>query len=156
MRQTVPAKLYDKMVPTYPPGCKRIIVDPNYLAALHQPNVDLNWTAIQEIVEDGVVLKTGDRVPLDVIIFGTGFYLVERDITFRGIGGLTLKQYFESEGGATGYYGTVFPGFPNMFTIVGQLLTGFTQSAMTSPENSDRTQQCYRSRFYYFYHRDSG
>jgi hypothetical protein len=77
-----------------------------------------------------------------VIIFGTGFYLVissvialilslalmfdilqvERDITFRGIGDLTLKQYFESEGGATGYYGTTFPGFPNLFTVVGQFV----------------------------------
>jgi hypothetical protein len=42
-------------------------------------------------------------------------------MVFRGIGDLTLKQYFESEGGATSYYGTVFPGFPNMFIIVGQL-----------------------------------
>ena len=123
------------------PGCKRIIVDPDYLTALHQPNIDLEWTGIQEIVEDGVVLKSGAKIPLDVIIFGTGFCLViasalsdkywsltpdvvqvERDITFRGNGDLTLKQYFESEGGATGYYGTLFPGFPNMFTIVGQFV----------------------------------
>ena len=36
---------------------------------------------------------------------------VERDIAFSGVGGLTLKQYFESEGGATSYYGTVFLDF---------------------------------------------
>jgi cation diffusion facilitator CzcD-associated flavoprotein CzcO len=58
------------------PGCKRIIVDPDYLTALHQPNIDLEWTGIQEIVEDGVVLKNGAKIPLDVIIFGTGFCLV--------------------------------------------------------------------------------
>ncbi|KAG1754587.1 hypothetical protein EDB19DRAFT_1667194 [Suillus lakei] len=116
MQRTAPAKFHDKLIPTYPPGCKRLILDSNYLAALHQPNVDLNWTGIQEIVEDGIVLKTGDKVPLDAIIFGTGFYLAERDVAFRGTGGHTLKHYFESDGG---YYGTVFPGFPNMFTIVG-------------------------------------
>ncbi|KAG1756602.1 uncharacterized protein EDB91DRAFT_1093541 [Suillus paluster] len=119
MQQTMPAKFHDDMIPTYPPGCKRLIIDPDYLSALHQPNVDLDWIGIQEIVEGGVVLKTGDKVPLDAIIFATGFYLVARDIAFRGTGDLTLTQYFESEGGATGYYGTVFPGFPNMFTIVG-------------------------------------
>jgi hypothetical protein len=43
---------------------------------LHQPNVDLHWAGIQEIVEDGIVLKTGEKVSLDAIIFGTGFYLV--------------------------------------------------------------------------------
>ncbi|KAG1803701.1 uncharacterized protein HD556DRAFT_601541 [Suillus plorans] len=116
IRSTAPAKYLNDLIPTYPPGCKRLVLDSNYLAALHQPNVDLNWTGIEEIVEDGIVLKTGDKVPLDAIIFGTGFYLVEREIAFRGIGGRTLKHYFESEGG---YYGTVFPGFPNLFTIVG-------------------------------------
>ncbi|KAG2158300.1 uncharacterized protein EDB93DRAFT_1238066 [Suillus bovinus] len=107
IRSTAPAKYRDSLIPTYPPGCKRIVLDSNYLAALHQPNIDLNWTGIQEIVEDGIVLKTGES---------TGFYLAERDVVFRGIGGRTLNHYFESEGG---YYGTVFPGFPNLFTIVG-------------------------------------
>jgi cation diffusion facilitator CzcD-associated flavoprotein CzcO len=40
-------------------GCKRIIIDTDYLAALHRPNVDLNWDGIQEIVEDGIVTKKG-------------------------------------------------------------------------------------------------
>lgn len=116
MRRTAPAKYHDNLIPTYPPGCKRLVLDSNYLAALHQPNVDLHWAGIQEIVEDGIVLKTGEKVSLDAIIFGTGFYLAKRDVVFRGIGGHTLNNYFESEGG---YYGTLFPGFPNLFTIVG-------------------------------------
>ncbi|KAG1805549.1 uncharacterized protein BJ212DRAFT_1304008 [Suillus subaureus] len=62
IRRTAPAKYHDNLVPTYPPGCKRLVLDSNYLAALHQPNVDLNWTGIQEFVEDGIVLKTGDMV----------------------------------------------------------------------------------------------
>jgi hypothetical protein len=40
----------------------------------------------------------------------------ERDVVFRGTSDHALQHYFESEGG---YYGTVFPGFPNLFTIVG-------------------------------------
>lgn len=58
------------------PGCKRIIVDPQYLESLKRPNVNLKWDAIEAIVEDGIKLKTGVFIPLDVIIFGTGYSLV--------------------------------------------------------------------------------
>ena len=58
------------------PGCKRIIVDPQYLESLNRLNVSLKWDAIEAIVEDGIKLKTGVFVPLDVIIFGTGYALV--------------------------------------------------------------------------------
>jgi len=57
------------------PGCKRILVDPDYLKALHRPNLSLKWDAIDSIVENGIKLKTGEIVPLDVIIFGTGYSL---------------------------------------------------------------------------------
>jgi hypothetical protein len=36
----------------------------------------LNWEGIEEIVKEGIKLKTGEVVPLDVIIFGTGYSLV--------------------------------------------------------------------------------
>lgn len=58
------------------PGCKRIIVDPGYLESLHRPNVTLNFDTIERIVPSGVQLKTGQVIPLDVLIFGTGFSLV--------------------------------------------------------------------------------
>jgi cation diffusion facilitator CzcD-associated flavoprotein CzcO len=58
------------------PGCKRIIADPQYLQSLKRPNVNLKWDAIEAVVEDGIKLKTGVFIPLDVIIFGTGFALV--------------------------------------------------------------------------------
>jgi hypothetical protein len=38
--------------------------------------VSLNWEGIEEIVEEGIKLKTGEVVPLDIIIFGTGYSLV--------------------------------------------------------------------------------
>ncbi|KAH7929753.1 FAD/NAD(P)-binding domain-containing protein [Leucogyrophana mollusca] len=119
MKDTAPTQYQDALIPSYPPGCKRIIVDPGYLSALHQPNVDLVWEGVAEIVEEGVKLKNGESIPLDIVILGTGFLLVTRDVAFRGVNGITLDKYFESQGGATGYRGTVFPGFPNIFTVVG-------------------------------------
>ncbi|KAH7915954.1 FAD/NAD(P)-binding domain-containing protein [Hygrophoropsis aurantiaca] len=119
MKETAPEKYHNELVPSYPPGCKRIIIDPGYLAALHKPNVNIVWENIAEIVEKGVVLKSGEFVPLDILILGTGFYLIARDVAFRGRNGLTLDQYFESQNGAMAYRGTVFPGFPNVFSVVG-------------------------------------
>lgn len=58
------------------PGCKRIIVDPGYLKSLNRSNVSLKWDAIDAIVENGIRLKTGVVVSLDVIIFGTGYSIV--------------------------------------------------------------------------------
>ena len=33
--------------------------------------------------------------------------------------GQSLSDYFDSQGGPTGYIGTMMPGFPNFFTILG-------------------------------------
>jgi cation diffusion facilitator CzcD-associated flavoprotein CzcO len=46
------------------------------LESLNKPNVNLEWDAIETIVEDGIKLKTGEIVPLDVIIFATGYSVV--------------------------------------------------------------------------------
>lgn len=122
------------------PGCKRIIADPQYLKSLNRPNVSLKWDAIEAIVEDGIKLKTGAFVPLDVIIFGTGYSLVcihmnheflaihcssftkaSTSFNVQGSSGDTLLEYFESKGGAQAYLGSCYPGFPNLFTLLGKL-----------------------------------
>ncbi len=59
-------------------------MDPNYLKSLHRPNVSLKWDGIEEIVDEGIKLKTGEVVPLDIIIFGTGYSLVRDNFTSTG------------------------------------------------------------------------
>ena len=61
---------------TSAPGCKRIILDPGFLDSLNQPNVSLRFDPLDAIVEEGVKLESGEVVPVDVIIFGTGYNLV--------------------------------------------------------------------------------
>jgi hypothetical protein len=41
-------------------GCRRILYDVGYLAALHHSNVTLRSNDIEAIVEDGIVTKTGN------------------------------------------------------------------------------------------------
>ena len=117
-------------------------MDPGYLKCLRRPNVTLTFDAIERIVPRGVLLETGEVVPLDVLIFGTGFSLVclpPLDFAHRlflttcyrqtaprleiiGVGGLRLADYWESKGGPEAYYGLAVPNFPNYFTLLGMFL----------------------------------
>ncbi|KAF9454662.1 FAD/NAD(P)-binding domain-containing protein [Macrolepiota fuliginosa MF-IS2] len=119
IRHMAPKEYLDKLTPSYSPGCKRIIVDPNYLKSLHRPNVSLNWDVIEGVVEEGIKLKTGEVVPLDIIIFGTGYALEPQGIETKGSNGNTMREYFEEQGGATAYLGSSMPGFPNFYTLLG-------------------------------------
>jgi cation diffusion facilitator CzcD-associated flavoprotein CzcO len=62
------------------PGCKRLVLDPGYLDALKQQNVNLRWDRIDGIVEEGIRLTTGEVVPLDVIIYATGFTIYVSEV----------------------------------------------------------------------------
>ena len=75
-------------------GCKRILFDSNYLAALGRPNLALNWDGIEAVTEGGILTKKGiypdiltnfdwfipfyigESIPFDVLIFATGFSTV--------------------------------------------------------------------------------
>ena len=60
------------------------------------------------------------------------------DLKVKGSKGLTTKEYWESQGGPTGYLGTCMPGFPNLFTIMGECAGGI--SADSWLKLSNRTQ----------------
>jgi len=79
----------------------------------------LNWDGIDSIVENGIKLKTGEVVPLDVIIFATGFSVIPDNLNVRGSAGITMNEYYESQGGPTAYVGSSVPGFPNLFILLG-------------------------------------
>jgi cation diffusion facilitator CzcD-associated flavoprotein CzcO len=101
------------------PGCKRIIVDPGYLACLHRKNVSQIWDGIDSVVETGMRMKSGGVIDFDVIIFATGFSLEATDLSTRGRKGITVNDWFETQGGTTAYKGTCIPGCPNFFTLLG-------------------------------------
>ncbi|KAI0314700.1 FAD/NAD-P-binding domain-containing protein [Amylostereum chailletii] len=118
-----PEDYHDKIIPTYTPGCKRLIRDRDYLACLHRPNMRQNWDGIQNLTEDGIVTKTGEHIPFDVIVYATGFITDKFPVHVRGRSGLTVSEYYDENGGPTGYLGSTIPGFPNFFTIMGPNLT---------------------------------
>ncbi|EED78470.1 predicted protein [Postia placenta Mad-698-R] len=104
-----------------PLQCRRPILDPGYLACLHQPNIELRWGEIKEIQEDGILMEGDvDVTPFDVVILGTGFITGKYFVSVTGSNGQTLEEYHKGQGGPSAYAGGVcVPGFPNYFFIGG-------------------------------------
>ncbi|MDP9096681.1 MAG: NAD(P)/FAD-dependent oxidoreductase [Pseudomonadota bacterium] len=112
-----------KLMPQgYPIGTKRICVDSGYFETFNRPNVtliDLREEPLDSIEADGV--RTGARsIPLDVIVFATGFDAVTGALTRMAVigrGGMKLADKWAA--GPRTYLGLMTAGFPNMFMITG-------------------------------------
>ncbi|KAF5372781.1 hypothetical protein D9615_010117 [Tricholomella constricta] len=130
-----PKKYHENLVPNYGKsqlGCKRAIFDSDYLPALHQSNVELNWSKIDSIAEDGIITRQGEHLRFDTIILATGFSADKYPLIIYGKNGQTIQEYFNSQGGPTAYLGTTVPGFPNFYVIGGpNTATGHTSVIFT-------------------------
>jgi cation diffusion facilitator CzcD-associated flavoprotein CzcO len=111
--------LREKLTPTYPIGCKRILISDDYYAALRRDNVELVTEAVSEITGKGVKTANGAEHPCDVLVYGTGFdtthFLAPLEI--HGAGGRTLTEAWKD--GAEAYLGVTVSGFPNLFMMYG-------------------------------------
>ncbi len=119
-RQTKAAPgLFEKVWPSYPVGCKRILFSSDYLPALAQPNVEVVTGGIREVTATGVVADDGTEYEVDAIIYGTGFAASEflAPMKVSGLDGRTLDRQWAE--GAHAYYGVTVPSFPNLFIMYG-------------------------------------
>ncbi|KAG0701974.1 hypothetical protein DFH29DRAFT_1048990 [Suillus ampliporus] len=116
---TTPSRYHAHMIPDYPPGCKRTVADSGFLESLHRPNLTLNFDGIAEIVESGIVTKTGDMLPFDVIIYATGFIGDRYPMHVRGLNGVTIQGYYDAHSGPATYLGVAIPDIPNFYLLCG-------------------------------------
>jgi 4-hydroxyacetophenone monooxygenase len=112
--------LLEKVVPSYPPGAKRLLRDNGVWArTLKRDNVQLITDSIREITPKGVVTADGVAHEVDVLVYGTGFqaskFLTPMKVTGRG--GIDLHEHWA--GDARAYLGITVPGFPNLFCLYG-------------------------------------
>jgi 4-hydroxyacetophenone monooxygenase len=108
------------VLPSYPPGAKRMIRDNGVWAkALKRENVRLVTTAIERITAHGVVTADGEEHAADVLVYGTGFHASKflTPMKVIGRGGLDLHEHWK--GDARAYLGIAVPGFPNLFCLYG-------------------------------------
>ncbi|GLR26235.1 flavin-containing monooxygenase [Limnobacter litoralis] len=112
-------QLREQLVPSYPVGCKRILLSSDYLTAMAKPNLQLVTESIAEVSPSGIRTKDGSDYPVDVIIYGTGFAATQflTPLRIRGLDGLDLNAAWSQ--GAKAHLGMSVPGFPNFYMLYG-------------------------------------
>ena len=115
-------KLRAHMMPDYEMGCRRLIPTNRYLPALARDNVDVDISGIASITPEGIRTKDGKDIPLDVIVYSTGYCAysnMKKAITFQvqGLGGRSLNREWEEK--VASYKGITVSGYPNYFKVNG-------------------------------------
>ncbi|MFI9642626.1 flavin-containing monooxygenase [Micromonospora sp. NPDC051925] len=119
------------VVPTYPPGAKRMLRDNEvWAAALLDEKTTLVTSGIERFTEDGIVDNDGLLHEVDVIVYATGFkpsdYLDEVEVLGRN--GLEIHEFWD--GDARAHNGVMVPGFPNFFLIYGPNVGGVVAGSL--------------------------
>ncbi|MGE0861188.1 MAG: flavin-containing monooxygenase [Gammaproteobacteria bacterium] len=102
----------------HPYGGKRPCQSDVYLPTFNQPHVHLvalSETPIERIVPEGI-RTTARTIPLDVIVYATGFDAISGPvfaIDIQGMGGRRMRDAWAD--GPMNYLGTMVHGFPNLF-----------------------------------------
>lgn len=120
MREKLAKKpeLFDVIIPTFAPGCRRLTPGKGYLEALCQDNVHVTNETITEITETGVKLASGSEVQVDALACATGFR-TSAPPPFEVVGrdGVTLAQRWSPH--PESYLSVMVDGFPNYLMMFG-------------------------------------
>ncbi|MBV2148111.1 NAD(P)/FAD-dependent oxidoreductase [Sphingobium sp. AS12] len=114
----------EKLCPTANPiGTRRIIMDTGYFEIFNQDNVslvDISEDPIDRFVENGVQLRSGRLIELDMLVIATGYDAVTGPLlamNITGTGRVRLADVWRD--GPRSYLGLMVKDFPNLFTITG-------------------------------------
>ncbi|OGE56327.1 hypothetical protein PENARI_c003G05697 [Penicillium arizonense] len=112
-------ELWEKLVPDYAPGCKRIIITDDYYPTLARDNVELETRPITHITETGIEVEGFDEQEYDLIVLATGFRTVEfmHPIQIYGANGRPLQDIWKD--GAVAYNGVTVEDLPNFGMFYG-------------------------------------
>ncbi len=112
--------LVERCMPDYPPYGKRILLDNGWFRTLTRPNVELVTDPIARMDIDGVVTVDGAHREADVVVFATGFHVMEMAarLGITGRDGVDLADVWADEN-PSAYLGITVPGFPNLFCMGG-------------------------------------
>lgn len=110
-------ELRQKLTPTHPLGCKRIIVEREYYKTIQRENVELVTDQIVQITPTGIVTADDTAHEVDVIVYASGFDTSEflQAIEVTGQQGLDLKEWINEH--KLSYLGMVTPHFPGLLTV---------------------------------------
>ena len=118
-RQVPDPALRQILTPSYRFGCKRVLVSNDYLPALAAANVTVVPHEVAEVRPHSVVGADGSEHAADVLVFGTGFAVMDIPVAHRitGRSRQTLADHWADQPSA--HRGTTVAGFPNLFLLLG-------------------------------------
>ncbi|MFL2987515.1 MAG: flavin-containing monooxygenase [Candidatus Poriferisodalaceae bacterium] len=114
------SELLDRVLPTYPPFGKRMLMDNGWYRMLRNPKVQLVDERISKVDANSLTTEDGSEYEADVLVLATGFDVLNFITTYeaQGSAGTSLMSQWEQDN-AQAYLGTVVPNFPNFFTLYG-------------------------------------
>lgn len=114
------ADLLPLLLPDYPPYGKRMLLDNGWFRTLRKPHVHLVPQRLSEVRGSTLIAGDGREVEADVIILATGFQAANLLGSYEIVGrdGRVLRDFWEGDDVAA-YLGTLVPGFPNFFILLG-------------------------------------
>ncbi|QGA15122.1 hypothetical protein EYB26_002778 [Talaromyces marneffei] len=138
MLQRVDPALADKIIPDFPPNCRRPTPGPGYLEALSKPNVSYIQDWIQKFTEKGIVTVDGTEREVDIVICSTGAHVNMAPPFPIVANGVNLQEAWKPDGlygYPFTYLGIAAPGAPNIAWVLGPASAGFSGSIPNSVEN---------------------
>ena len=120
-QSTADPELRRKLLPNFQFGCKRMLLSSEFIPSICQPNVTVHNSGLQQITARGVIGSDGIEVPVDCIIFGTGFAVQRHEAknALNIVGKSNTKLIDVWKDKMQAYKGSVVQGFPNYFVMLG-------------------------------------
>jgi cation diffusion facilitator CzcD-associated flavoprotein CzcO len=111
--------LRERLRPSYPAGCKRLIMSDRFYDAIQRSNATLVTEGIACVEPAGVRTRDGVLHPLDVLVLATGFRVDRfvRPMQVTGDRGVALDDIWAA--GPFAYMTIAVPGFPNFYMLNG-------------------------------------
>lgn len=111
-------EIFEALVPSFSPGCRRLTPGPGYLESLTQPNVSFITSPIARISSTSIHTTDNQTHTIDALICATGFKSsAPPPFPLTGLNGLPLTEKWADR--ATTYLSHSISDFPNLFTMLG-------------------------------------
>jgi cation diffusion facilitator CzcD-associated flavoprotein CzcO len=108
-----------KLTPDYRPGCKRLIIHPDFYRQVQRPDVSVETAAIDRFEAGGIRTADGRLHEADIVVMATGFNAHDyvRPTTVRTHDGHTLGDVWSA--GPRAYKSVAIQDMPNLFMLIG-------------------------------------
>jgi cation diffusion facilitator CzcD-associated flavoprotein CzcO len=111
-------EIFEALVPSFSPRCRRLTPGPGYLESLTEPNVSFVTSPITRISGSAIHTADGNTHEIDALVCATGFKSsAPPPFPLTGVNSLTLNEKWKDR--ATTYLSHSIAGFPSLFTMLG-------------------------------------